>query len=186
MSRARDARHDSCFTQLSSGRRASRTHRGAACPCADGFDAYFVGIVLDDPKPIRPMTSSTPRNWANHPVIATIVGIFAAGLVVLLTERAGHALLGAADPAVPNAVSTAQYASVLLAWILGAGVGAAIATRWARTSSVAPGVIVGVFILAGAATSLWAFPHPVWMVGAACFLPIVGFVSARVLALPRT
>jgi hypothetical protein len=125
-----------------------------------------------------PLTTSHQR-WPTHPVTATIIGVLCAGITVMLLETAGHALFGVGDPRSPGGITTLQYAAVLIAWILGAAVGAMIATRWSRTRSVIPGVIVGTFILLGAVANFTAFAHPTWMMVASAGLPFVGFVAAR-------
>ena len=122
---------------------------------------------------------SPRRAWTTHPVVATVVGILAAMITVMLVEAAGHALLGVGDPRAATGITTPQYLAVLLAWTLGAGVGALVAARWARSSTVIPGVVVGSFILLGAVASFAAIPHPVWMMVASAALPLVGFGVAR-------
>ncbi len=125
------------------------------------------------------MSSTSPSAWTSHPVTATVVGILASALTVLLVESAGHAVLGVGDPRAAAGITTPQYLAVLVAWVLGAGIGALVATRWARARSVAPGVVVGVVILLGAVASFAAFTHPVWMMAASATLPLVGFAAAR-------
>jgi hypothetical protein len=127
----------------------------------------------------------TPRRaWTTHPVVATIIGILAAMITVMLVEGAGHALLGVGDPRATTGITTAQYLAVLVAWTLGAGVGALVAARWARSRTVIPGVVVGTFILLGAVASFAAIPHPTWMMVASAALPVVGFAAARLGARP--
>lgn len=117
--------------------------------------------------------------WVTHPVTATVIGIVAAAIIVMLVEAAGHALLGTVDPRTPGGATAAQFGAVFLAWVLGAGVGSLVATRWARTGTVVPGVIVGTFILVGAVASFAAFSHPLWMMIASAALPAVGYGVAR-------
>ncbi len=84
---------------------------------------------------LNPPQMTTPRaGWATHPVTATIIGILAAALTVTLVERGGHALFGVGDPRSTTGISTPQYVAVFVAWILGAGIGALVAARWARSS----------------------------------------------------
>lgn len=123
--------------------------------------------------------SATRAAWVTHPIVATIVGILAAGITVALVEAAGHAMLGVGDPRAPGGVTDQQYVAVFVAWVLGAATGALVATRWARGRSVIPGVVVGTFILLGAIASFSAFPHPAWMMAASAVLPVVGFAVAR-------
>lgn len=123
--------------------------------------------------------SATRAGWVAHPVVATIVGILAAGITVMLVETAGHAMLGVATPRAPASISTPQYLAVFVAWLLGATIGAVVATRWNRGRSVVPGVIVGTFILLGAVASFAAFAHPAWMKAGSAILPVVGYLVAR-------
>jgi hypothetical protein len=123
--------------------------------------------------------AETRSGWVTHPVVATIVGILAAGITVALVETAGHALLGVGDPRSPAGITTQQYAAVLVAWLLGASTGAFVATRWNRGRSVVPGTIAATFILLGAIASFAAIRHPTWMIAASALLPVVGFLVAR-------
>jgi hypothetical protein len=117
--------------------------------------------------------------WTSHPVTATIIGIIAAAVTITITEAAGHALLGKGDPAVAGSITVPMYLWVLGGWLIGTSVGAYVASRWSRTSSVVPGVIIGCFILFGALVSFLAFPHPLWMMLAGIAMPLVGYVVAR-------
>lgn len=119
------------------------------------------------------------RGWIRHPVTATILGIVVAVLTVMLAEKAGHALLGVGATATPRSITTGQFVAVYVAWILGAAVGALVATRWARTRSIVPGMIVGAFVLLGAAATFTMILHPTWMVVGSVALPIVGALIAR-------
>ena len=123
--------------------------------------------------------TATRAGWVAHPVVATIVGILAAGITVMLVETAGHAMLGVGNPRSPAGISTQQFLAVFVAWLLGASTGAVVATRWNRGRSVVPGVIVACFILLGAIASFAAFTHPAWMMAASALLPVVGFLVAR-------
>lgn len=119
------------------------------------------------------------RHWIRHPVVATILGIVAAVLTVMVAEMAGHALLGIGETTTPRSITTAQFVAVYVAWLLGAAVGALVATRWARTRSIVPGMVVGAFILLGAAATFTTILHPTWMVVGSVALPIVGALVAR-------
>ncbi|MBC7894335.1 MAG: hypothetical protein H7066_02925 [Cytophagaceae bacterium] len=121
-------------------------------------------------------------SWITSKVAGTIVGIFCAGITVMLIEKAGHALLGTSTPVDPSAITTPMHLSVLVAWVVGVAVGAAVATRWSRATSVVPGMIVGAVLLAGTIANLVAIRHPVWMALAALVLmPVAALLSARAL-----
>jgi hypothetical protein len=121
-------------------------------------------------------------SWVTSRVAGTIVGIFCAGITVMLIEQGGHALFGTATPGDPSTVTMPMYVSVLVAWIVGVAVGAAVATRWSRATSVVPGMIVGAVLLAGTIANLVAIPHPAWMaIAALVLMPIAALLSARAL-----
>lgn len=123
------------------------------------------------------------RSWVRSSVVGVVIGVLAGGLTVFLGEAVGHALLGTGDPNDLTAITTPMWASVLVAWILGSAVGGAVATYWGSSLTVRAGGIVGVVLLAGAATNMFAFPHPVWMiVGAVVLMPLAALGAARAVA----
>lgn len=127
--------------------------------------------------------SEHKRTWVTSPVVGTIIGVFAGGIVVMLLEAAGHRLFGTADPADLSSVTTPMFAAVLVAWVAGATAAAAVATLWARTASPWPGLVAGLVLLAGSVANLVAFPHPVWMaVGAVVLMPAGALLAARATA----
>lgn len=144
----------------------------------NGDNGYIV--VITDHENRMP---DAKRSWVGSPIVAGIVGVFAGGVVVMLLEAAGHRVFGTADPADLSSVTTPMFASVLVAWVAGAGTAAAVATIWARTASTLPGLIAGLVLLAGSVANLVAFPHPVWMAaGALVLMPLAAFAAARGLA----
>ncbi len=116
--------------------------------------------------------------WIRSRWIGGIVGVFAGGIVILLVESAGHRLFGTAPPGDLSAVTGPMFASVLVAWILGAAVAGALATYWTRASTRVTGAVAGLVLLAGSVANLLAFPHPTWMAVAA----VVGMPTAALLA----
>lgn len=121
------------------------------------------------------------QGWTRSKPVAGLVGGFAGGIVILLLESAGHRLLGTAGPGDLAAVTPAMFASVLVAWLVGSAVAGALATYWARASTVGLGAVVGVVLLGGAVANFIAFPHPMWMIVAA----VVGMPAAAVWAASR-
>lgn len=120
------------------------------------------------------------RSWTTHPVVGGLIGIFAGGLTVLVIESAGHALLGTADPADPSTATTPMMLSVLVAWVVGSAVAGLVATAWTGARSIVPGAIGGLVLFAGAAATLMAIPHPVWMAaGAVILMPTAAWLAAR-------
>jgi hypothetical protein len=119
------------------------------------------------------------RSWVAHPVVGGIVGIFAGGLTVMLLEALGHAVFGAADPNDLSRITTPMFASVLVAWILGAGVAGYVATYWTGARSIWPGMISALVLFAGSVATLFAIPHPVWMtVATIALMPAAGWLAA--------
>lgn len=119
------------------------------------------------------------NGWARTGWVGALVGIFSGGLTVLLVESLGHQLLGTADPSAPETISTAMFASVLVAWVTGCGVAAFVAMRWSRSSPIWPGVVPALMLVGGTVANFLAFPHPVWMMVVA---PPVMLAAAWVVA----
>lgn len=123
------------------------------------------------------------RRWVRSSIVGVVVGVLAGGLTVFLIEALGHAVLGTGDPTDLTTVTTPMWTSVLAAWILGSAVGGAVATYWNRRPTLRSGGIVGAVLLAGAASNMFAFPHPVWMiVGAVVLMPLAALGAARAVA----
>jgi hypothetical protein len=111
-----------------------------------------------------------PAAWTRHPFIAGLVGVLAGGLAIALIEWLGHQWLGMADVARPDTIRASQFASVLVAWVVGAGTAAGVATAWNGGRSGVPGLVAAGALIAGSVATMFAIPHPVWMVAAALVL----------------
>ena len=119
-------------------------------------------------------------SWTRHPILAGVVGVLAGGLVIALAEWLSHQVLGPADVARPGAISTPMFASVLVAWVLGAGAAALVATAWNGGRSRVPGLVAAGVLLAGSVATMLAIPHPTWMVaGALVLMPAAAWLGAR-------
>lgn len=119
-------------------------------------------------------------NWTRHPVLAGVVGLLAGALAITLTEWLGHQWLGKADLAQPATISTPMFAAVLVAWVLGAGTAALVATAWHGGRSWGPGLVAAGVLLGGSVATMWALPHPAWMVvGALVLMPASAWLGAR-------
>lgn len=124
-------------------------------------------------------------------VLAVVLGVAAAGFVMMGVETVGHSLypapvgLSPDDPkAIEEYVQNAPFlaiAFVLLAWAAAAFVGGAVAARLAvgrRTQRF--GLIVGMVLLMGGAAQLWMIPHPAWFMLAAPFACLIpGMAGGR-------
>lgn len=118
-------------------------------------------------------------SWTRHPVIAGIVGVVAGALVIALTEWLAKQGLGTADLARPGSITPAMFAAVLVAWVLGAGTAALVATAWGGGRSRVPGLVAAGVLLAGSVATMFAIPHPGWMVaGALVLMPAAAWLGA--------
>ena len=120
--------------------------------------------------------------WINHPVVAGIVGVFAGGLAIAVIEWLGHQWLGPVQPGSGAVISDAMFGTVLVAWIVGAGTAGAVATLWSGRRTALPGAIGGLVLLAGSVATMFAFPHPGWVIVAApVLMPAAAWFCARAL-----
>jgi hypothetical protein len=118
--------------------------------------------------------------WTRHPVLAGLVGVLAGGLVIALAEWLSKQWLGTPDLAKPGGITTPMFASVLVAWVLGAGTAAVVATAWNHGRSRWPGLLASGVLVAGSVATMFAIPHPVWMiVGALVLMPAAAWLGAR-------
>jgi hypothetical protein len=122
--------------------------------------------------------------WTRHPVIAGLIGVFAGALAITLTEWLAHQWLGQADMAKPATITTPMFVSVLVAWVLGAGTAAWVATAWCAGRSVWPGLVAAGVLAAGSVATMFVIPHPGWMIaGALVLMPAAAWLGARSRAL---
>lgn len=119
-------------------------------------------------------------SWTRHSFIAGMTGVLAGGLAIALLEWLGHQWLGTADVFKPATITTPMLVLVLVAWVLGAGTAALVATAWSGGSSLVPGLVAACVLVAGSAATMLAIPHPGWMVGSALVLmPAAAWLGAR-------
>lgn len=118
--------------------------------------------------------------WTRHPVLAGVVGVLAGALVIALVEWLGEQWLGAGDLKAPATITAPMFASVLLAWVAGAGTAAAVATAWCGGRSRVPGFVAAGLLFAGSVATMFAFPHPGWMMaGAVLLMPAAAWWGTR-------
>lgn len=119
-------------------------------------------------------------SWTRHPFIAGVIGVLAGALAIALIEWLGHQWLGESDVSRPATVSTPMFVLVLAAWVLGAGTAALVATAWSGGRSLVPGLVAAGVLLAGSVATMFAMPHPGWMiVGALMLMPAAAWLGAR-------
>ncbi len=114
--------------------------------------------------------------------LGVIAGVVALGLVVWVVEAVSHTIwpmpagIGPTDPAqlatVMDLVPLAAKIAVVVAWFLGAVVGAWVGARVAQWP-VAGWIVVAIGICFGVMT-LFMIPHPMWMQAAAILAPLAG------------
>lgn len=119
-------------------------------------------------------------SWTRHPVVAGVIGVLAGALAIALVEWLGHQWLGQADVTQPGTISVPMFAAVLVAWVLGAGAAGLVATAWSGGRSRAPGLGAAGVLLAGSVATMFAIPHPTWMVvGALVLMPAAAWLGAQ-------
>lgn len=122
----------------------------------------------------------TLRSIVAHPVAAGFIGVLAGGVVIALVEWCAHELLGPVDMRQPASIPVAVFGGVLLAWVLGAAAGGAVATAWGGRRTPWPGVAAGIVLLAAAGLNMAAFTHPAWVVaGAVVLMPAAAWWASR-------
>jgi hypothetical protein len=121
-------------------------------------------------------------------IVGVVVGLLAAGVVVMLVEALGQRSFPPAagfDPAAPDLslVPVEAIASIAVAWILGPLVGGLVATLVGKPIGPVPALVVGLFFLAADVANLLMIPSPAWLwvVGILAPLPSawLGFALAR-------
>jgi hypothetical protein len=121
-------------------------------------------------------------------IAGVVVGLVAAGLVVLLVEGIGQSAFPPSagfDPAAPDLslVPLGAILSVAVAWVLGPLTGGLVATLVGKPAGPLPALVVGLFFLAADVANLLMIPSPgwLWVVGLIAPLPAawLGFAGAR-------
>jgi hypothetical protein len=131
--------------------------------------------------------SDPDAGWVRSRVVGGIVGVFAGGLTIFLIESGAAALLGPAHPGDLSSATAPMFASVLIAWTVGAALAAAVATHWSRSSTLTVGVVTGSVLFAGSVGTMIAIPHPAWMVIATVVLmPSAAGVAAWTVSRARS
>lgn len=131
--------------------------------------------------------SSYPRAMARR-ILGTLLGIFVAGLVVMVIEGLGSSAFPpdpGFDPAAPDLslVPMGAIAMVALAWVLGPIAGGLVANLVGRPPGPVPALIIGGLFLAADVANLLMIQSPpwLWVVGLVAPLPGAwgGFAAAR-------
>lgn len=128
------------------------------------------------------MASKTPPPVRS--VIAVSAGLFLGGIATFGVEALGHIAvppppgldptnLEAVKAAMPT-LPVAHFLPLLLAYLAGPTLGAALAARMAPSRALVHAGVVGAFFLLGGIRNFSTIPHPAWFVAASC----VAFVLA--------
>jgi hypothetical protein len=132
-------------------------------------------------------------------ILAVVAGCVAAVLVVSGMDAISHLVYpppSGLDPGSPDAMRsmiaqtpTGAFIIIVAGWILGAGLGAYVATRLSHGRAWTGGAVGGV-TLAATVVNLFAIAHPVWVVIAALIgIPLAtwgGVRAARTAPSPTT
>ncbi|HEX4935485.1 MAG TPA: hypothetical protein VFV33_20030 [Gemmatimonadaceae bacterium] len=131
------------------------------------------------------MRSQTPPPVRS--VIAVAAGLFVGGIATFGVEALGHVAvpppqgldvtnLEAVKAAMPT-LPVAHFVPILIAYVVGPTLGAALAARMAPSRARVHAGVVGAFFLAGAVRNFMSIPHPVWFVVAS----VLAFLAAPLL-----
>lgn len=141
----------------------------------------------DDPEATRTKAVGPLLRLLRHAIPSLMLGVLAGALTIAAIEWAGHQLLGRGGGPALGPVSDAQAGVALLAWLLGAATGAALASRWHAGASPAVGLSAALFLWGATGLTLWFLPHPRWAALAALgLMPVVGWWAARRAVSPQS
>jgi hypothetical protein len=124
-------------------------------------------------------------------ILAVVAGCVLSLLIVSGVEAVGHMIypppagIDVRDPAAMRIViaemAFGAFVIIVSGWILGAGLGAWLATRLSGTGKTWPGGAVGGVTLAATGINLLAIAHPLWIVIVALIgIPLATWVGVRV------
>lgn len=126
-------------------------------------------------------------------IAAILAGLVVAIITVLVTESIGHMIyppppgLDISKPEdqaiLMDSIPTGAKVAVVVAWFLGSLTGAATAIAIGR--KVLAGWIVALLIGAMGVWTTQMFPHPLWMVVGALFVPLIAVLVVKRLMADR-
>ena len=126
-------------------------------------------------------------------IAAILAGLVVAIITVLITESIGHMIypppagLDISNPEhqakLMESIPTGAKVAVVLAWFLGSLAGSATAIVIGR--KVLAGWIVALLIGAMGVWTTQMFPHPLWMVVGALFVPLIAVLVVKRLMADR-
>jgi hypothetical protein len=122
-------------------------------------------------------------------ILAVVAGCVASVLVIFGMDAISHSVYPpptgvdvrdrAGMRAVIQQMPTGAFIIVVAGWIIGATLGAWVATRLSRGRAWA-GVVVGGVTFVATAINLFTIPHPVWVILAAVIgIPLATWVGTR-------
>ena len=139
------------------------------------------------------MNQSPPNQSPARGIAAILLGLVVAIIIVLITVSIGHMIfpppagLDMSNPEhqtrLMEQIPTGAKVAVVLAWFLGSLAGAATAIAIGR--KVLAGWIVALLIGAMGVWTTQMFPHPLWMVVGALFVPLIAVLVVKRLMADR-
>jgi hypothetical protein len=129
-------------------------------------------------------------------VLGVIAGLAVMFVVIMCIEYLGHRLYpppAGIDPRNPADVSAmlaaapmGALASIVVAWIVGAFAGGAVAAAVSRRWPKSAATVVALVVLAGVVAMILQIPgHPPWMAAMGLLLPLPAALAGAWLARPR-
>jgi hypothetical protein len=123
-------------------------------------------------------------------ILAIVAGCVLSVLVVAGVEALAHQIypppdgFDMRDPVAMQTViarmPVGAFVIVVFGWMLGAGLGAWLATRFSRTGKAWPGGIVGGATLGATGMNLFTIAHPTWVIIVALIgIPLATWVGIR-------
>jgi hypothetical protein len=113
-------------------------------------------------------------------ILGVVAGVVAGGLVVFAVEAVGHAVfppppgLDTSDPetmkTMMQSLPVGALLCVVVAWVLGAFAGGAVAALVGR--SLGPALVTGALQLLFGIVTMVMIPHPLWMIALGIVLPL--------------
>ena len=114
--------------------------------------------------------------------LSILAGVIAGGITVFIVESIGHLIwpppagVDMTDPdqlaTIMDTIPFAAKAAVVVAWGCGSFVGGFVASKISKDPGNVASLLTGGVLLLFGVMTMFAFPHPIWMMVAGVLLPI--------------